>query len=187
MGVGTEINWPGYFVNVKTLRVSFLSTAEARQLITQPEEYYPMEQIFGIGVVDEIIRVTGCHPFLIQAVCLHLVNNLNLKKKNQAVLHDVAIAVDRVLDEWRAGYFQDLWNRTTQAQRACLMALHRMKEGTLQDIVQQVAFRKEYGSNDVQSAEQTLKLLLKRDLIKQDANSFRIATPIFSTWLERNS
>ncbi len=187
MGMGTDINWPHYFVNVKTLRVSFLSDDEARQLITQPEDYYPMEQVYGAGVVDEIIRMTGCHPFLIQAVCLYLVNNLNLKKRKQAELHDVAIAVERVLEQWRAGYFQDLWNRTSQAQRACLMALQRLKEGTLQDIVQQAAFRRENGANVVQSAEQTLKMLLKRDLIKQEANSFRIAAPIFSTWLERNS
>ena len=38
-------NWAGYFVNVQTLRVSFLRPAEARRLITQPTPTFPGKQI----------------------------------------------------------------------------------------------------------------------------------------------
>jgi len=56
-------DWAGYFVSAQVLKVGFLSHAEARRLITRPVPDYPSEQIFGEEIIEEIMRVTGCHPF----------------------------------------------------------------------------------------------------------------------------
>jgi len=187
MGNETGINWSGYFVNVQTFRVGFLRKAEARQLITQPVPDYPIEQIFGDGVVDEIIRVTGCHPFLVQAVCSNLVNNLNADSRHHAELPDVEIAVKQVLDDWEDGYFQDLWTRTDAEQRACLIALNDLKKGDIQQIAQQIHRDKEITRATFQAVRHTLQMLFKRDLVLLENEIYRIATPIFSQWVERNS
>ena len=117
MGSETGINWAGYFVNVQTLRVSFLQEAEARQLITQPVPEYPSEEIFGVGVVECIIEQTGGHPFLVQAVCSALIDNLNAERREQAEVADVKTAVEQVLGNWWDTYFRDLWERTDEEQR----------------------------------------------------------------------
>jgi len=172
------INWASYLVNVQTLRVSFLREAEARQLITHPIPDYPIEQIFGEGVVDEIIHVTGCHPFLVQAVSSALIDNLNADKRERAIVQDVAIAVNQVLENWEA-YFQDLWDRTDKNQRVCLFAIGNLGRGDLQKIAQQSGL-------DDRIARRTLENLRKRDLVVQEDENFRIAAPIFTKWVEYN-
>jgi len=187
MGMETGINWSGYFVNVQTFRVSFLSKVEARQLITQPLPDYPIERIFGTGVVDEIIRVTGCHPFLVQAVCSNLVNNLNADERNCADISDVEIAVRQVLEDWEDGYFQDLWIRTDHEQRTCLIALNKLGKANLAQIAQQMYDSQEVTHNIEQTVKYKLQILLKRDLVLFEDGLYHIATPIFSQWVERNS
>src|SRR6266536_778613 len=120
MSIRTGVNWAGYFVNVQTLRVGCLRVDEIYQLITQPIPTFPGEHIFGEEAVEEIINVTGCHPFLVQAVCSALINDLKAEKRNRAETQDVAIAVNKVLEIWWDTYFQDLWERTDQGQRICL-------------------------------------------------------------------
>jgi hypothetical protein len=56
MGGLTGMNWPGYFVNVQVLKVSFLGEEEARHLIVHPREDYPGEAIFSQGNEDDQIQ-----------------------------------------------------------------------------------------------------------------------------------
>ena len=180
MGTKTGINWAGYFVNVQTLKVSFLQPSEAYKLITQPVLDFPGGEIFSTRVIDEIIQVTGCHPFLMQAICSALIDNLNAENRAQVVIQDVAIAVDQVLESWWYTYFWDLWQRTDQNQRACLFAIRKLGEGDSQKVSQQNGL-------DEKTVRGTLQILLKRDLVLHENGIYRIAAPIFSEWVERNT
>jgi hypothetical protein len=173
-------NWAGYFVNVETLRVSFLRPADARRLITKPYPDYPSEQIFGEGVVEEIMHMTGCHPFLVQAVCSKLIDCLNMDNRDWAEVGDVAVAVNQVLEGWWPTYFQDLWERTSQEQRMCLFVLKEQGECTLQDIADRSGL-------DLKTVRQTLNILHQRDLVLHEGEKYAIAAPIFHEWVERNS
>src|SRR5205823_11903995 len=115
-------NWAGYSVNAQTLKVSYLQISEAYDLITQPLTNFPSHDIFGDGVVEQIIHVTGCHPFLIQAVCSALIEHMNADNRERAEVQDVAAATDQVLENWWDTYFRDLWERSDQPQRTCLVA-----------------------------------------------------------------
>ncbi len=173
-------NWAGYFVNVQTLKVSFLQPAEARQLITQPVPGFPSEQIFGEGVVEEIMRVTNCHPFLVQAVCSALMDHLNAEKRNRAEFSDVTTAVSQVLDNWWNTYFRDLWERTDDDQRACLVALKKMDEGDISCIEQQSGL-------EGRRVRRALATLLERDLVLLgEQGNYCITTPIFRDWVARS-
>ena len=116
-------NWASYFVNAKTFRVSFLKPIEARDLITKPIPGFPSQQLFTADIVEEIIQVTGCHPFLIQAVCSELIDDLNHENCERVEMQDVTNAVTNVLENWGDTYFRDLWLRTDQQQRMCLTLL----------------------------------------------------------------
>ena len=96
MGSQAEIDWTSYFINVQILRVSFLKPDEARHLITKPTPAYPGEDIFPPDVVEMIIAETGCHPFLLQAVCSGLITLLNVDKREHAELGDVEQTVEKV-------------------------------------------------------------------------------------------
>jgi len=180
MGEETSINWSGYFVNVQTLRVSFLREDEARRLITEPFRDFPGKDIYGDGAVERIIAETGCHPFLVQAVCSALIDYLNAEKRECAELKDVTRAIDRTFTNWWDTYFRDLWIRTDESQRACLIALKKLAVADREHIQQQSGL-------DDMVVRRTLQALLKRDLVRQNEDdTYSISTPIFSKWVERS-
>ncbi len=175
----TDINRAGYFVNVQALRVSFLHEDEALRLITRPLSDFPGEDIYGEGVVDAIIRETGCHPFLVQAVCSALMNNLNAEKRECAKVKDVKKAIQQTFNNWWDTYFRDLWYRTDEHQRACLLALRTLAVADREHIQQQSGL-------DKIVVQRTLQTLLKRDLVRHNEDdTYCISTPIFSEWVER--
>jgi hypothetical protein len=125
------------------------------------------------------MQVTGCHPFLIQAICSALIDNLNVEKRERAELADVDVAVEQVLENW-VGYFSDLWTRTDDNQRACLIALNTLQSAPVEVI------QRESGL-DEPVVRRTLQILRKRDLVMSNsAGEYSIAVPIFSKWVENS-
>lgn len=179
MGTRSGIDWAGYFINVQMLRISFLQPEEARHLILQPNADFPGEQIFPPDMVEAIIAETGCHPFLLQAVCSALITLLNVQRREQATLEDVTAAGERVLEDW-GGHFAHLWNRTDKEQRACLEALLSLQRASMEQLATQAEL-------DVKAARRTLQQLLRRDLVVRDQDEvYGIAVPMFRRWLEHN-
>jgi hypothetical protein len=178
LGLGEMgIRWAGYFVNTQVLKVGTLQADEARHLVMYPEPHYPAEQIFGEGVVEEILNMAGGHPFLIQAVCSKLVDLLNIDNRGSAQLDDVAVAVQQVFESWGDTYFQDLWNRTCPLQRRCLSVLLQHREATLQQIIEQSQL-------DERTVRDILKLLVRRDLILYEQDYYRFSIPVFQFWVQ---
>jgi DNA-binding transcriptional ArsR family regulator len=174
------MNWAGYFVSVQTLKVSFLQPAEAHQLITRPIQGVPVEQIFAQGVIEEILRVTGCHPFLVQALSSALIDALNSRRRNQIEMQDVEKAINAVFKNWGSTYFRDLWERTAPAQRACLSALKEAGGADLPAIQQRTGL-------DRQTVYGALEILLERDLVcNNEQGIYQLAAPLFRAWVERN-
>jgi hypothetical protein len=169
--------WAGYFVNVELLRVSFLQPAEARQLITCPVPDFPGEHIFGSEVTEEIVRVTGGHPFLIQALCSSLITSLNKGSRQKAHIADVMVSVDEIFKKWGDSYFGDLWERTDEEQRLCLRAVYTAQSSCDIDYIRQ------YCKLDEVTLANTLEKLLKRDLLCCNEGEYKIAAPIFAQWL----
>ncbi|HLG60471.1 MAG TPA: hypothetical protein VKY19_00955 [Ktedonosporobacter sp.] len=175
-----EIGWASYFVHVKTLPVRFLLDNEARQLIIDPliNSELPGHDIFNDEVVSEIIRVTACHPFLLQAICSELIDILNIKRCKSASLQDVTTAIDNLLENWDS-FFVDLWARTNEEQRSCLKVLATIGHATSLQITHQTQLGEEV-------VYQALKKLCERDLVTgSKGHLYSIITPIFTTWIMR--
>jgi hypothetical protein len=179
MGSQTGIDWTHYFINVQLLRVSFLKPEEAGHLIIKPTPNYPGEKIFPQQVVEMIITETHCHPFLVQAICSALITQLNRDRREQATRDDVEQSIERVLEEW-GSHFHNLWIRSDEEQRSCLIAL--LKEPHTNS--RQLALNTESNETIIRHA---LQRLLQRDLIiqKQDG-TYELVVPMFRHWLENN-
>jgi uncharacterized protein len=173
-------HWSGYFVNVEILKVSFLEPAEAYQLVTHPTPDFPGEDIFGKQVTEEILRVTGCHPFLIQALCSILITHLNDSARWQANIDDVPGAIEELFNKWEDSYFKDLWERTDEDQRTCLRTIYALGRGTVDQIQRGCTL-------DETTITLLLKKLLKRDLLSSEHGEYCVAAPIFERWIARNS
>jgi uncharacterized protein len=179
LGASTGVNWSSYFVNVRMLHVGFLQPEEAHHLITAPTPDFPGASIFDNEVAQHIINKTGCHPFLVQAVCSMLIDNLNTTQREQASINDVELAIKQVLDEWWSSYFLDLWKRTDEEQRVCLSALKTLEQADIPAIAR-------HNGLDERTVRRAMRLLLRRDLaITGAGETYHIAAPIFRDWVER--
>ncbi|MCI0477877.1 MAG: hypothetical protein L0Y55_16670, partial [Anaerolineales bacterium] len=116
-----------YLINVRVLKIENLKEDEARELIVQPIDNFPLE--YEPAAVERILAVTGCQPFLVQATCRDLVNALNEQNRTRATLADADRALDSVLTTG-ALYFQDLWGGrdSDDAQRAVMRAIATQKD-----------------------------------------------------------
>src|SRR6266852_2712024 len=167
-------SWAGYFVNVERMKVSFLRETDAYDLII-----HPIPHIFNVEVAKEIMRVTRCHPFLIQAVCKHVIEILNDGSRNQAEVKDVSASVNEVFDSW-AAYFLDLWDLCDQDQRTSLLALLALQHAEADQIVQRSGLSK-------QRTLLALEKLQMHDLVTREEGIYRFAIPIFAQWVEQNA
>jgi hypothetical protein len=166
-------SWAGYFVNVERMKVSFLQEDDARHLILDP-----VPHVFNEELVDEILHVTHCQPFLVQAICKQIIECLNEASRDQATLQDVAKAIEEVFEVW-TGYFWDLWDRCDQYQRLCLATLRDLESGSVELLAAKSTL-------SVSKTSQALDKLMMRDLVIDDHGKHKIAIPLVALWIQQN-
>jgi hypothetical protein len=162
--------WGDYLINVRVLKIGNLKEDEARELIVQPIENFPLE--YEPAAVDRMIAVTGCQPYLVQATCRDLVNMLNEQNRTRATLADAERALDSVLTTG-ALYFQELWRGrdTDDAQRAVMRAV-----ATNQDLT---------GLGDLSGLNAALRKLVHRDIFMETGDGYRFRVELVRRWVER--
>jgi hypothetical protein len=160
-----------YLINVRVLKIENLKEDEARELIVQPIEDFPLE--YEPAAVERILAVTGCQPFLLQATCRDLVNLVNEQNRTTATLSDANRALDSVLTTGVA-YFQDLWagRDSDDAQRAVMCAIATQKDvGAFHETPLQAALRK----------------LVHRDILTATDGAHKFRVELVRRWVERNA
>lgn len=72
------LDWSDYLISAKTIKIGHLTKDEAKILITNPIDDFNLNYEGGESgkVINRIIDVTNCHPYLIQALCFELVNSV---------------------------------------------------------------------------------------------------------------
>lgn len=165
-------SWASYFVNVERIKVGFLRYAAAYELIVRP-----VPRIFNEEVTLEIMHVTHCHPFLIQAMCKQIIEQLNDDTREQATREDVSIAIKEVFESWTV-YFWDLWDRCDKDQCKCLLAFLAPTPATVDAISQRT------GLNQPRTL-MALEKLQMRDMVLQEKNAYQLAVPLFAQWIEQ--
>ena len=124
--------WHDYFIHVQALEITYLHRRDAKRLITNPTENFPVN--YGTGAVDEIIHLTRCHPALVQLLGASLVNWLNNPERREqgewpkASLEDVRYAAEETLHSGR-GLFANLWDDAGEDGQLLLSAMVGTEEG----------------------------------------------------------
>ena len=162
----TGVNWASYLINTRTLELSFLDEASARELLTEP---VPQLRYEG-EVLEEILRLTRCQPYLLQAVASELVNHLNELQKTTATRADLDAAVNKVLTSAGA-YFANTWREDNSATEQTVLRAYAEGAG------ERVA------AAEFQSA---LQSLIRKEMMERDGDGYRLAVPLFGLWILRN-
>jgi uncharacterized protein len=171
--------WTRHFVNVERIKVSFLRPHDARDLISRPVAAHSTHTIFDEEVAEEIMRVTHCHPFLLQALCSNLIDHLNDVSQEQAHRQDIALSIAEIFEN-RQDYFWNQWQRSSDGQKQCLIALHTLGKASGTQIAQQCNL-------STQSVYEALEQLRERDVVLKDQQIYQLAVPIFAQWINEQS
>ncbi|MBF0183603.1 MAG: hypothetical protein HQM06_04325 [Magnetococcales bacterium] len=109
--------WSDCLINTQTVRIGLLQEKEARELILHPIPEFPA--IYHPQALEEILRLTRRHPYLIQLLCTLLVERLNEQQRTLLQPEEVEQAIP-LLFERGEGYFNEWWSQLDAGQRQVL-------------------------------------------------------------------
>jgi hypothetical protein len=159
------VNWSDYLINVKTLELSFLDAEDARELVTRPVAGFNLQ--YEPGVVDRILELTHCQPYLLQALASDLVDYLNEEKRTTTTAADLEIAIEETLISAQL-YFAYIWTEEcSQAERDVLLALATNAE-------------KSFGPASA------LQSLIRKEIVERSSGQHRISMDLFRRWILKN-
>ncbi len=175
----TREYWNPFFQSIQTIRIGYLGELDARQLISDPIDQFPLG--YDEEAIDRITEVTNAHPYLAQSVCHNLVNRLNdpLYRSNRATAEDVNAVLEKTLES--SGYYFDdyVWGWSNADERLALALIAEAGDEADFAVVE-----KHLGREAALMATQNL---IARDIISEHTERndliFRFRIPLSRMWV----
>lgn len=174
-------HWASYLINTQVVKISYLEQNEARQLVEQPVKGFALQ--YEPEASERVLSLTRGHPFLIQLLCYELVmlkNKHPLPKRGWACVDDVEMAAQHALNS-SSFFFADIEeNQITVLGRKLLYYLAAQGEGAIVDakiLAQHIEPETEL--------DQTLSLLVKREIIRAINGSYSFQVELIRRWFNR--
>jgi hypothetical protein len=178
--------------------VGFLDEHSARQLVEQPVRRAPGIETgwleYDPRAVDSIVRLTNRHPYLIQYVCMQIVDRMNQLRHSAVMLNDVEVVRKEVaLRPMHAPQMLTLWNEFSDAQHLVLSSVASLAVGSdgeveVGEIVRAVNDAgREMSEREAQAA---CGALADAEMLERingyEAVTYRITVPLLHEWLREN-
>ena len=170
-----KYNWPSYFINTKSIKVSYLPEADARRLLTNPTLDFPLDYV--PDALDFFIEQTRCQPYLIQLVAFEMIIYLNSpERKSQgnrltATIADVEVGISKGL---MAGnnYFAEMWKGCNSNERIILA-----------DLAAQKGLPEELSEGKLLLSIQSLE---RKDILEKAGDHYQFQVPLVARWVREN-
>ncbi len=180
--------WASFLINVQVVKIGYLKEDEARQLIERPVKNFALR--YEPEASQRVLALTRGHPALVQLLCYEIVTLKNEHPpvategdsggRRLACLADVEAAVLRALDS-SSFFFADIeQNQIDEAGLVLLRFMATYGEGA---VVSQDALARHVKKHPA-GLEQTLALLLRRDLIEAVGTGYRFQVELIRRWFE---
>jgi len=179
--------WSVLFNLARYKKVGFLDREDAVRLIREPVKPYGM--LYDDLAINEILRFTGCHPYLTQSLCTILVNRCNEAHRSCVTVQDVRDATEELMETSRA-HLTFLWNTSDREDRVVLSVLAELKEQSDRVAVAAVAdhLRQRQLRLDPERIVQVAERLIGRDLLRSvpgDPPMFDFTAQLYAHWLRK--
>ena len=174
--------WNPFFNSVQRVKVNYLPATEARGLIIDPVDQFPLA--FDDAAIERIVEATGGQPYLLQNLCHNLVGYLNepLTRSNRATLEDVNAVLERTLESGTY-YFDDyVWGWSSEAERIVLAAVAESVREGMQGWVKFESIKRHLPQKE---AIEALKGLCARDVLEEQVTEERKLAYRFQVELSR--
>jgi hypothetical protein len=111
--------WALMFNMAQPKEISFLSEEDAIALITEPVRDFMR---YDRKAADRILRLTAGQPFFTQAICLHIIEDLNDKRQNRVTVEHVEEACDDLVEN-APYHFAFLWSELAADEKIMIALL----------------------------------------------------------------
>ena len=152
-------------MNTQTIEISYLDRESAYKLITNPIDGFDL--VYTENMPEQILEITHCQPYLLQAIGSELVNYLNIQQRKEATFEDLEIVKRKVLTAAEA-YFTNVWfDECNDNERIFLEQL--------------ILDEKDFVMFDHRN--EPMRSLLRKETLERRTNQVYIAVPLFRQWI----
>lgn len=130
------------------------------------------------GVITELLRHTGGHPYATQELCYSLWEQTALEETASGA--SLVLALGAVLRSEHA-HFSLLWGGASAVQKQVLQALAREAGHPFS-----AAYRDRHSLPAATNVQKALAALTRQELVKGEAGAYRITEPFLAEWLRAN-
>jgi hypothetical protein len=162
-------NWSSYFISVVPIEMGYLEPQEAEDLLRNPDPDFKMR--YADGVIEEILRLTCCQPYLLQLIGSCLVTQAN---QTQTTIATLPLLQSAIPDAFTNGepYFTNLWTEFTGTNPAEITAGKQILRAIAQNHPPDLT---------TAPAQAAHRRLLRFHLLKP--NGTEIEIPLFQRWV----
>lgn len=171
-------NWSSYFISVVPIEMLYLEPSEAEDLLLNPDPEFSLR--YNIGIVEEILTLTRCHPYLLQLIGWSLIN---LANENHTQLVTSNLLQAAILEAFTNGqpYFTNVWTEFTGISSAEVKAGQELLSAIAQGHQQPSSAT---GDEIVQAAR---RRLLRYHVIEHRNGSDRFEIPLIEHWVRERA
>jgi hypothetical protein len=158
------------------MEMHYLEPHEAEDLLLHPDPEFTLR--YDTGIVDEILHLTRCQPYLLQLIGSAIVNQANLQHTQLATTTLLQAAIQSAFTNGEP-YFTNIWTEFTGTTPAEVTAgqqfLKALAQGNTPSVVDEISI----------AAHRRLRRYHVIERI--EGNIDKIEIPLFEQWVRERS
>ncbi|MBD2177139.1 ATP-binding protein [Pseudanabaena sp. FACHB-1998] len=168
-------NWSSYFISAMPIEMTYLNPNEAKELLLNPDPEFTLE--YDTGIVDQILTLTRCHPYLLQLlgwVLVQLANTTHTQIVTPTLLQS---AIPEAYING-IGYFTNVWEQFTGTSPTEVTAGQQQLLALAQG---------QHPHPTDEAAEKSLLRMLRYHIIEKIDNQYKFEVPLIERWVREKS
>ncbi|WP_200817561.1 AAA family ATPase [Calothrix rhizosoleniae] len=169
-------HWSSYFISVVPIEMLYLEPNEAEELLLNPDPAFQLR--YDQGIVEEILKLTNCHPYCLQLLGSSMVTQANLNHTNIITAELLEAAIN---DAFISGepYFTNIWTEFTGTNP------EEMAIG--QELLLQVTKTNNLIPINSENAEKVFNRLLRYHILQQTNGGYDFEIPLLKRWVREKA
>jgi len=168
-------NWSSYFISAMPIEMTYLNPNEARELLLNPDPEFTLE--YDTGIVDQILTLTRCHPYLLHLlgwVLVQLANTTHTQLVTPTLLQS---AIPEAYING-IGYFTNVWEQFTGTTPTEITAGQ-------QQLLALAQGQQPHPTNE--PAQKSLQRMLRYHIIEKIDNQYKFEVPLIERWVREKA
>ncbi|HAC63347.1 MAG TPA: hypothetical protein DCF68_07340 [Cyanothece sp. UBA12306] len=167
-------NWSSYFISVVPIEMLYLEPEEARELLLDPDPEFTLR--YDEGIVEEVLKLTRCQPYLLQLLGAAMVTQANLYHTDIVTKQLLQAAIEDGLINGEF-YFTNIWTEFTGESEAEILAG--------QNLLLNLAKNEQPNRDRNEITETALQYMLRHHIIEQIDHQYHFEIPLVQMWVKK--